>query len=289
MLYDLEVPDFYKVPLVDERPGARRRLGAAHADGRRPTTSSEALLPAPPVARADVPAERRARALRRGLRQRRGDTPHKVDITTTVTTDEGRVVFKNDEDAIRASSQGKRGGYGYTTRVAAGRSRPGRYVLTVEARSRLGDDVARAATCRSRIHASGATPMMIACCVLAALLQAAVPTLHVHRRRARSSHIDGARQVVARTAAEWATLWSQHAPDQPAPAVDFDSEMVVAVFLGAGRPPAIAWRSSAPRRERRAGRVVPRDAAARDAITAQVLTSPYHIVAIPKRDRRRRS
>ena len=38
-------------------------------------------------------------------------TPHKVDITTTVTSDEGKVVFKTDEERVvgglaRASAAG---------------------------------------------------------------------------------------------------------------------------------------------------------------------------------------
>jgi hypothetical protein len=65
--------------------------------------------------------------------------PHKVDITVTVTSDEGRVMFKNNE--IRESSElkGKRGGYGYTTRIPLKEFAPGSYVLTVSARSTLGD------------------------------------------------------------------------------------------------------------------------------------------------------
>lgn len=43
------------------------------------------------------------------------------------------------------------------------------------------------------------------------------------------------RNLVIRDAAEWAALWKQHAPDEPAPSVDFASKMVIAVF-GVGGP-----------------------------------------------------
>src|SRR5262245_23846783 len=46
------------------------------------------------------------------------------------------------------------------------------------------------------------------------------------------SAIDARREVVVRTAAEWKTLWREHNPDAPAPAVDFTKSMVVAVFAG---------------------------------------------------------
>ena len=97
------------------------------------------------------------------------------------------------------------------------------------------------------------------------------------------SNIDDRREVVVRTAAEWQKLWQQHSPDRPMPSVDFSKEMVVGVFLG-NRPTAgygvavvktidangvlhVQYRESAP---------------GRDAITAQMLTFPYHVVAISK-------
>jgi hypothetical protein len=96
------------------------------------------------------------------------------------------------------------------------------------------------------------------------------------------SNMDDAAQVVAKTAQEWQQLWQKHTPDRPRPAVDFSKEMVVGVFLGS-RPTAgyileivsaaqdngslvVKYRESIPQR---------------GTMTAQVLTSPYHIVAVP--------
>ena len=102
--------------------------------------------------------------------------------------------------------------------------------------------------------------------------------------RGTNSTMDAEKQVTVRTAAEWSALWRQHAPDRPQPSVDFSKEMVVAVFLGTrnsagysveilsvdqGGPGALTvrYRQQQP---------------SRGAITAQVITSPYHIVAVPK-------
>lgn len=97
------------------------------------------------------------------------------------------------------------------------------------------------------------------------------------------SNIDSSRQAVARTQAEWTALWKAHDYDRPVPAVDFSREMVVAVFMGS-RPTggyAVEIVSAA---EREGALVVSyrERAPSRDAMTAQVLTSPFHMVAIAK-------
>ena len=92
-----------------------------------------------------------------------------------------------------------------------------------------------------------------------------------------------ARQAIVRSAEEWRTLWAEHAGTRELPPVDFTREIVVAVFAGS-RPTAgydvevLGVRSEGDAtvveyREHRPGR---------DAITAQVMTSPFAIVAIPR-------
>jgi hypothetical protein len=97
------------------------------------------------------------------------------------------------------------------------------------------------------------------------------------------SNIDAPKQVVVRDAAEWRKLWQQHSPDRPMPAVDFSKESVVAVFMGsrntAGYNIAIVSTTDAN------GALIVKykeTTPPRGAITAQILTFPYHIVAIPK-------
>ena len=98
------------------------------------------------------------------------------------------------------------------------------------------------------------------------------------------SNIDEAKQVLIRTEAEWTKLWQQHAPSQPRPVVDFSRELVVGVFMGsrpnAGFSTAIVSATAAP-----SGALIVRyteTLPAAGAVTAQVLTFPYHLAAIPK-------
>jgi hypothetical protein len=99
------------------------------------------------------------------------------------------------------------------------------------------------------------------------------------------SNIDDARQVLLRSEAELRQLWKQHSPDRPMPKVDFSREMVVGVFMGsrpnAGFSTAIVSATAAK------GALMVRYTETRppaDSITAQILTFPYHLVAIPKAD-----
>ena len=99
------------------------------------------------------------------------------------------------------------------------------------------------------------------------------------------SNVEDATQVLVRTDAEWTALWNRHSPDRPKPKMDFSKEMVVGVFMGsrpnAGFSTAVTMTSAAN------GALVVKyteTVPPRGAITAQVLTFPYHLVAIPKAD-----
>ena len=96
------------------------------------------------------------------------------------------------------------------------------------------------------------------------------------------SNMDDAKQVAVKTGAAWKQLWQQHSPDRPLPAVDFTKEMVVGVFLGS-RPTAGYSLEIVSAIEANGTLVVRyREAAPpRGTMTAQVLTSPFHLVAVP--------
>lgn len=101
--------------------------------------------------------------------------------------------------------------------------------------------------------------------------------------RDNMSNVEDARQVVARTPAEWAALWRLHAGDQTPPKIDLTTRTVVAVFLGsrpsagyavevsgtkqAGKALIVEWREHVPKP---------------GTLSAQVITSPSHLVSIPK-------
>lgn len=96
------------------------------------------------------------------------------------------------------------------------------------------------------------------------------------------SQIQEPRQVVVRTAADWQTLWTAH-DSAAAPNVDFSGLIVVGVFLGtrptAGfsvRITAVTAKDGSAVVEYVEGRPRP------GGMTAQVITSPFHLVTVPR-------
>ena len=92
-------------------------------------------------------------------------------------------------------------------------------------------------------------------------------------------------EMAARTPAEWGALWKRHGGAEPAAAVDFANAMVVAVFLGTRPTGGYSVEILAVRRE--AGAVIIEYAErvpSADVIVTQALTSPFHIVAMPKQE-----
>src|SRR5205814_6989658 len=104
----------------------------------RPDEALQQAMPGPPVAARSFPQNDEI-ALFVEVYDSDAGKPHKVDITTTVTSDEGKVMIKAEEARDSSELQGRRGGYGYAARLALKDLPPGPYVLTVSARSRLGD------------------------------------------------------------------------------------------------------------------------------------------------------
>jgi hypothetical protein len=97
------------------------------------------------------------------------------------------------------------------------------------------------------------------------------------------SNIEEPRQVVVRTAAEWQALWKEHDPQRAAPSVDFAQSIVVAVFLGTRPTAGFAVEITAVRTEGNRAVVEYRERRpARDALLAQILTSPFHIVRLAR-------
>ena len=134
--YDLDVPDFVKAPFSMSGLVMTSMVGSALPTAR-PDDQLRAVLPGPPIAIRSFPQDYEI-VLFTEVYDNAGATPHKVDITTTVTADEGKVMFKTDEVRDSSDLGGQRGGYGYTTKIPMKDLALGRYVLKVEARSRLG-------------------------------------------------------------------------------------------------------------------------------------------------------
>ncbi|MFN4179515.1 MAG: alkaline phosphatase family protein [Armatimonadota bacterium] len=97
------------------------------------------------------------------------------------------------------------------------------------------------------------------------------------------------KRIVITDAKEWAEIWKQvHRGKIPAPKVpevDFNKNMVVAVFMG--QKPTSGYAIQITEVARSNGEVVAKlkeTAPAKGAIVLQVLTQPFHIVVVPKVD-----
>ena len=126
--------------------------------------------------------------------------------------------------------------------------------------------------------------MMLTTLLMAALLQtgaasgAPITTIE----KGAESAVDSPRQVTARTPAEWAALWHAHSWDRPMPEVDFTRDMVVGVFMGSRPTAGFGVEIVGTRQEDGALVVQYRETRPpRDAMTAQIITAPYHLAAIP--------
>ena len=98
------------------------------------------------------------------------------------------------------------------------------------------------------------------------------------------SQIEEPHQLTARSAEEWAKLWREHAGERARPSVDLTRDMVVGVFLGSRPTAGFGVQIVSAHVDRGALVVQYRETRPPgDAITAQVLTSPYQLVTLPKR------
>lgn len=118
-----------------------------------------------------------------------------------------------------------------------------------------------------------------------ALIQAAPPATMRTLDQGTQSSVATAGQQVLRTPAEFSTVWVSHARRRVVPRIDFEREMVVAIFQGSqpsagykveivsvmaqGGVPVVRYREQKP---------------GADEMTAQIMTTPYHIVAVPRID-----
>lgn len=152
VIFDLDVPDFYKLPMAMSGVTLTSMAGSALMTAK-PDEQLKAVLPAPPIAMRTF-AQNDELAIFTEIYDNSGKAPHKVDIVTSVLTDEGKPVFKVED--VRDSSElgGAKGGYGYTTRVPLSDLAPGLYVLNLDARSRLGNDIVASRQVQFRVVAA---------------------------------------------------------------------------------------------------------------------------------------
>ena len=134
--YDLEVPKFSEGSLVMSGLAISSSMAGAVATPGGKEDEIAKMLPGPPTVAREF-SRREELAVLAEIYD--NDTaPHRVDITTTLRGDDGRELFRHQDERATGELQGGAGGYGYTVLVPLKDVPPGLYLLRVEARSRLG-------------------------------------------------------------------------------------------------------------------------------------------------------
>jgi hypothetical protein len=139
VFYDLDVPDFSKQPLtmsgIAVTSISASRIPTASPD--QGVNEFKDVLPAPPTSSRDFSAGDQL-AIFAEIYDNLGGAAHRVAITASVLSDEGKTVFTRSDERRSEELQGASGGYGYTTQIPLRGMAPGRYVLRVEAKSLAG-------------------------------------------------------------------------------------------------------------------------------------------------------
>ena len=126
-------------------------------------------------------------------------------------------------------------------------------------------------------------PLVVIGCIFFLMVSSAQTPPFTNIAKGDASGQQTAKQVTVRTAAEWAALWKDHAPTDKMPVVDFSKDMVVGIFLGT-RPSAGHEVEIVGVRTEQKDLIVEyvQKQPARGTMAAQILTEPFHIVAVPK-------
>ncbi len=134
--YDLVVPDFWKPALSMSGLVVTSRRAAMVATPRNDAIIARAL-PGPPTTAREFLGDDELAVLAE-VYDNTPQTSHKVNIGTTIRADDGRIVFRHDDERSSAELNGKAGGFGYVVRVPLKDIPPGLYVLKIEGRSTRG-------------------------------------------------------------------------------------------------------------------------------------------------------
>jgi VWFA-related protein len=139
VMYDIDAPDFSKGPIALSglvlSSAAALRIPTANPGGN----DVKDLIPLTPSASREFVRGDELSAFVE-IYDNLGKTPaHRVVVTTTVLTDEGKAVFTSSDERASDELSGTGGGYGHVSKVPLSTLAPGRYVLRLEARPTLGN------------------------------------------------------------------------------------------------------------------------------------------------------
>lgn len=137
--FDIDVPDFTKNAIaisgIALASTADRAVYSPLKPGFDPFSG---MLPGAPSVLREFPSNTEIAAFVEVYDNQ--PTPiHRLDISTTVKADDGRMVFTNSEERSTEELHGTPGAFGYSVRIPMNGWAPGLYVLIIDAKSRLGN------------------------------------------------------------------------------------------------------------------------------------------------------
>lgn len=137
VLYDLEVPDFRRLPW--SMSGVALTAASAGAVATvKPRDPLADFLPAAPTTAREFDRGDELALFAEFYENMPGAPPHQVEFRAELRAEGGRVVREVAEDRSSTELQGSEGGYGFAARLPLDGLDPGLYVLHVEGRSRAG-------------------------------------------------------------------------------------------------------------------------------------------------------
>jgi VWFA-related protein len=135
ILYDLDVPDFTKGDLA--MGGILlTSAGASRVPTANPDADFKEILPASPATLREFESADQL-ALAVDVYDNKASTPHRVEIRTSVTADNGTVVFNSRDERRTEDLKGASGTFGHVAQIPLKGMARGRYVLKVEAQALL--------------------------------------------------------------------------------------------------------------------------------------------------------
>jgi hypothetical protein len=138
VVYDLDVPDFSKEPLV--LSGVTIGSSAtARIFSMNTKTAFASTLPGNVTATREFDPGDVIGLYVEAYENLKNATPHTVTFTAELRADGGTAVRTVSEDRSSTELQGKRGGYGFNAQLPLTDVAPGIYVIHVEARANTGD------------------------------------------------------------------------------------------------------------------------------------------------------
>jgi VWFA-related protein len=138
VVYDIEVPDFSKGPLVMSGVALTSKA-ASFALTVRPKDPLRDFLPGPATSIREFDATDTIALFAEVYENLRTRAAHTLDLKATLRADDGRVIRTVSEQRSSKELRGSAGGYGFAPELSLEGAVPGLYVIHLEAQANIGE------------------------------------------------------------------------------------------------------------------------------------------------------